>query len=240
MRKIVFLLLILILAFNFSACQKAIKADDIRYIEIREGSFKRNYNVDEEIDFSNVYIVIVLKDKKGSMVEKVEPSMLEGFDSSTTTGFAEKRSMRVKYMGIYTSYWDYTVSSAYDINTNARLKAQQQTSGSELKVKLLMEMDTLPQIYGVTAVVNFDFSKLAYDDTVDFLLEDWEMTKRSLKAGTFSFVYYSQIADPITEDSELLEFAFDIKETGDPNITITDIVVSDGDNDINLPDINVQ
>ena len=71
MKKILAALFILIFSFCLAGCRdKQIKAGDISYIEIQKGSFKTVYNVDEKINFDNVYIVIVLKTIKATSCRK--------------------------------------------------------------------------------------------------------------------------------------------------------------------------
>lgn len=240
MKKIVFILIIIAVMFSFVGCKKEMTAEDIQYIEIRKGSLKEVYNVDEQIDFSNVFIVIVLKDKKGELVQRVDASMLEGFDTSTTTFETERRIMRVKYKGIYTSEWYYRVTSSYNVNTKARIRMEQQTIDNKLKVKLTLDLDTLPEIYGVQMSVNFDNSKLAYHGAQP-IKEGWKLERRNVRAGSFVFLFYAEKASQsVTTNSQLLEFTFDIVATGSFNIELKDIVLSDGESDIYLPDASLK
>lgn len=232
------ILLIMLIAVALAGCGgKEIRADDIKFIEIRDGSFKTTYAVDEKIDFRNVYIVITLKDNKGEVVEKVTNDMLEGFDTSTTTASMEMRTMRVKYKGMFTSNWNYTVASPYAINTKARLRLSGEKAGSKYKLNLRMELDEIPQINALQIQVNYDATRLTFNNESEGGLAGWEINKVSTKSGSFDMLYYAAPgAQPFDEDGSLTTLVFDVLSDGDFNIEITNIHVSLGESDIYLPD----
>lgn len=232
------ILLIMLISVALSGCGgKEIRADDIKFIEIRDGSFKTTYAVDEKIDFRQVYIVITLKDNKGEVVENVTPDMLEGFDTFTTTASMEMRTMRVKYKGMYTSNWNYTVASPYAINTKARLKLSGEKAGSKYKLNLNMELDEIPQIDALQIQVSYDATRLTFNNETEGGLAGWESNKVSTKSGSFDMLYYAApAAQPLKEDGSLTTLVFDILSDGDFNIQITNIHVSFGESDIYLPD----
>ncbi|HHT82907.1 MAG: cohesin domain-containing protein [Christensenellales bacterium] len=241
MKKILAALFILIFSFCLAGCRdKQIKAGDISYIEIQKGSFKTVYNVDEKINFDNVYIVIVLKNDKGHIVQKVTPDMLEGFDTSTTTGPTQRRSMRVKYLGMYTSYWDYVVVSEYNIITKARLKLNEKIEGDNFFVTLNLDFQDLSPVYAFMMTVRFDSSQLDYNDDVLLYNSGWELEKRNINPGSFTFIYYcGKEGRAVVQSGDLLRFCFNKKVAGSVNVEIEEITLSDGNNDINLPDVKL-
>lgn len=243
MKKVALIILLIILAMvALSGCKnKEIRADEIKFIEIRDGSFKTTYAIDEQIDFRNVYIVITLKDNKGEVVEHVTPEMLEGFDTFTTTASMEMRTMRVKYKGMYTSNWNYTVASPYAINTKARLRLSSEKVDNKYKLSLSVELDEIPQINALQMQVSFNDTRLVYNNETEGGLTGWESNKVSTKSGTFDMLYYAAPGtQPLKEDSKLTTLVFDILSDGDFNLQITNIHVSFGEGDIYLPDATLK
>lgn len=243
MKKAALILLLITLALvMLSGCGgKEIRADEIKFIEIRDGSFKTAYAVDEKIDFNNVYIVVTLKDNKGEVVVKVTEDMLEGFDTSTTTASMEMRTMRVKYKGLYTSNWNYTVASPYVINTKARLKLTSERAGSQFKVRLSIDIDEIPEIYAVQMEVNYDAARLDFNGETEDGLSGWTSNRVSTKTGAFDMLYYAEPGtSPITLDTSLMVLVFNIKAEGEFNIQIKNIHVSFGESDIYLPDASLK
>lgn len=235
------LIVSLIIVLSMTGCDRgAIKADDISYIEVREQSLKGNYEVDEKIDFSNVYIVIVLKNNKGQIVERVTSAMLEGFDTTTVTGFGEQRVMRIKYKGIYTSDWFYIVTSKYDVNSKARINLKKSMENGRANVSINIDMDVLPEIYAIQANVSYNRAKLDYLG-FEGKIEGWSMTVIT-RTGGLAFVYCidTNNTEPVTESSELIELSFYMLEAGDATIELTDIVITDAQKDIFLPDASVK
>ncbi|MDD4316170.1 MAG: cohesin domain-containing protein [Clostridia bacterium] len=240
MKKTALILLMIVFTIvALSGCgAKEIRADDIKFIEIRAGSFKTEYGVDEKIDFTNVYIVITLKDNKGEVVERVTSEMVEGFDTSTTTAPMDMRAMRVKFKGLYTTMWNYVVSSPYTINTKARLQAVSETVENKYKVELSLTLDEIPEVSGVQIEVTYDATRLDYDDELEDILSGWDTVKTSTKTGTFNLLLYAAPGtQPLTSDGKLTALVFDIKASGTFFVQIKNIHISFGEGDIYLPDI---
>lgn len=239
MKKILVLLIIIIVAFSMGSCNKdTIKADDIKEILIRENSLKAVYNVDEQIDFSNAYIIIYLKNGKESWA-KVDENMLEGFDSSTTTDPTELRWMRVKYLGLYTSEWYYSVTSNYVIDTKTRITINAEQTANQLKVKLSVDYHEASRISAIKMNIDYDNTKLTFNDSINILRTGWRIENRNVRAGSFACLYYAYNSTPITESGDLLEFVFDVTQSGNANIEIKAIEISDGEKDTYLPDVKL-
>src|SRR5690554_526939 len=170
--SIVFMFLI-VSSFLFFGCSNGkINPNDIDYIEFREGSLKTEYGVDENLDFDKIYIVIVLKDNKGDIVEKVLPSMMEGFDTSTTTGPIETRSMRAKFMGHYTTPWNYIVTNTVDINTLARIRLDQEKNGNKLEVKASIDLEDLSNIKGFMMDITYNSTNIMREE-IQTSIDNW-------------------------------------------------------------------
>lgn len=245
MKRFVTIIVIAILisssSFLLFGCSKgSLNPNDIDYIEFRDNSLKLVYDVDEKLDYNNIFIVVVLKDNKGDIVEKVLPSMMEGFDSSTTTGPVETRAMRAKYMGFYTTPWNYRVVNNYDINTKARLKLEENTQGEAFEVSASLDTDELANIKGMMMDISYDTTKIVRQGDIEINIEGWELSIRSIREGSFSVLYYARpFSSPIDNDTDLFVLAFEKIGSGDPNIEIKNIILSDGDTDIHLPDVKL-
>ncbi len=228
-------ILITIISGSLACNNKTLSPDDIAYIEVRQNSLKNNYEVDERIDFSNVYIVIVLKKDRGHIVERVTAEMLEGFDTSTVTEFGEERVMRIRYLGIYTSDWGYTVTSKYDVNSKARIKLEQSIYGGRATITVSIDMDVLPEVYAIKANVSYNRAMLEYHK-IEGKIEGWELEADSARPGSFPFVYYAKNLKPITKDSIIMQILFYTVEDGDSLVELTNIEITDAQRDIFLPD----
>lgn len=242
MKKIALItVLIIVLVFCFASCsEKSIVPNDIDSIEIREGSLKSTYMIDEEIDFSNVYIVIKLKNGEGLVTEKVSSNMLEGFDVSTTTEFAEMRSMRIKYMGFYTSYWYYEVTNENDINTNARILLKEQLNNGTSAIDISLSIADISCIYAFSMEISFDKEKYSYNNDIQSAIDGWIVEKGMEKNGSFIIVFYALPGiNPIVSNSKLLTLSF-LKLQSGGTIIVENISVSDRSKDIYLPDASIE
>ena len=97
-------------------------------------------------------------------MERVLPSMLEGFDTSTTTGPTETRSMRAKYMGFYTTPWNYIVTNAVDIETNARIQLREKENGDKLDIIASLKIEDLSGIKGMMMDISYNTTNLIRQD----------------------------------------------------------------------------
>lgn len=242
MKRFLTLIILATLILALFGCNKGVlRAEDIKFIEIRERSFKSSYAVDEEINFDYVFIVITLKDNKGEIVERVEPNMIEGFDTSTTTFSTETRAMRIKYKGVYTSYWNYVVSGEYNINTKARLRLSQEKAEGNLIVNVAIELKDMIEVKGMIMEVVFDNTRLSHNSTIEIKNEDWTIEKKVKSTSGFSLLYsFRPGAKPITTSGEILTLVFNIEDSGNANVELKNIILSDGTKDFNLPNAKLQ
>ena len=68
----------------------------------------------------------------------------------------------------------------------------------------------------------------------------WELEKRNINPGSFTFIYYcGKEGRAVVQSGDLLRFCFNKKVAGSVNVEIEEITLSDGNNDINLPDVKL-
>lgn len=241
MKKVLLLIILATLMLTLYGCANSeIRAEDIKFIEIREGSLKSSYAVDEEIDFKFVFIVITLRDNKGEIVEKVTPSMIEGFDVSTTTLPTEPRSMRIKYKGIYTTDWNYIVTNENAISTKARLTLSKNEIDEYLHITVAIKLEEIEQIKALLMEITFDTSRLSLVGEIETKNNGWAAQKKSISPGGFKLLYaFEPGASPITQDAELFTMIFKIEEKGTAKVELKNIILSYGTRDVNLPSVKL-
>lgn len=231
----VFLTLVIIsgLCVCLSSCQKD-GEEVVNSVEVREGSLKNSYNLDEKLNLANVFIVV-----NGTKVVGVTADMVEGFNTDTVTPTASPRQMRIVYLGkYYTSYWSYHVVSTYQVNTKARINAVLSSSGDNLRLILNLSLDELKDIYAVSFTV--EYNSASYTPSAGSFIgniKDWEISCEDDSAGKLGVVYYAPPSvQPLNSGGKLLTLDF-TKLTGTvKSVTVSGIILSDRKQEFYLPD----
>ena len=233
MKKIKFLSIPLIVCmlvmFAFTGCSD----NEIVSASIRTNSFKQYYNVDDELDLTNAYLVVDYKNGESSQYNITE-EMISGFDT-TTTG---KKTMTITYQGTAVEY-QFNVyndeNALYDILTTARLSVLCETVDSDMRYSFYFSKGDMAE----TKAFLFD---IEFNDTVDITDDNYTLTtqidgwnSRAMKktAKTIRLLIYSTNEEGLTESGYIATFTIDGCTTR--NVALKNIKISDGTNDYYLP-----
>jgi len=238
MKKLVLLILITVLLFAVSCTGKDILEDEIAYIEIRTGSLKASYLLDEKLNLAEVYIVVKLKGNKGERVVNVTKDMIVGFDTSTT---AAAREMYITYKGKTTTPWIYSVVNKYEITTAARLTLSNVANEGGTRLIIGFDKGDIERIYAVKFEVQFEPSVFRLRDHPfsGSMSSGWanELDKHS---GSVTVLYYAETGgSPIESSGRLLSLDFTGAETG-KTFKLSAIVIADRENEYSLPDVTLK
>lgn len=253
-----FLTVIMLVCLIASAlCLCSCKDDDsnaeILKIEVRSGSLKATYQLDEVLDLSSVYIVVYYSNQVQEPVN-VTADMLEGYDTSTCTSSSvsdpnaeRKRIIRIRYKGFVTSDWYYTVvyqdGMSKTVTTKARLTATGITGGMDYRVAVGFAQNGITPLYGMTFELKFDSAAIEpVDDFFVGTLSGWDFAYTEVAKDEYRCTYYATAgAAPLNADkAQLFTFVF-TKPAGAANtVRITNVVVSDREKKIYMPDAEVK
>lgn len=217
-RKLALLLLVWLFMFSVVSCTKN---SAVSSISINSSSFKFEYAIDEKINYNTAFITLHYSNGKTAKM-RLTPDMIVGFDS-TTTGFG--KVLTVSYLE-FTSTFIYNVKNSYDILTSTRLKAEVIAEKIFLSLKPLNDFSY--GVFGVNFRVSGTFSSIKLLGTTPFAIE------YSQKDNICEVVVYSLSGDPFTSTENFIEL---VATASISSLNITNIIISDGYNDINLPNI---
>ncbi|MFW5780687.1 MAG: cohesin domain-containing protein, partial [Bacillota bacterium] len=136
--------------------------------------------------------------------------------------------------------WNYRVVNDFDINTKTRLRLEEESQEDSIEVTASLDIDNLSNIKGMMMDISYDTTKIVRQGDIDLSIDGWDISVRSIREGSFSVLFYAKpLSPPIEDDTELFDMVFEKIGSGDPNIEINNIILSDGDEDIFLPDVKL-
>lgn len=234
MRKCAAFISILALVLGLCACVSA--EDEITVISIKEGSFASVYDLDEGFGYGSAFLTAARKSGKTTDIP-ITAEMLSGFDTATTG----VRKMHASYAGLTTVEWEYEVvyakSPSKKILTSARLTAEQNEYPTGISRAVNAKLGSLERIAAATFTLKCaeSFADASLRSPELEVKEGWDYSLHYVNAFSVRVLVYKTQADGLTADGELLKINI-IGAQSSQTVTLTDIVLSDGVNDYELPD----
>lgn len=215
---------LLLCASVLAAC--AGKEPEVSKINIVNGSFKESYNLDEQINYDNIQILITYKNDTKKQI-KVQKDWITGLDVATT-GINKK--LIITYQGVSASFI-YSVSYKANISTPVRLGITESGTDSYKVVQLALgNLDKMP-IYAVK--IDISLNGLAFVSKEDNISEDWDVATKATQAKLTLF-FYSKNGGTRLQDGYLTELTL----SGQADQLFIEVSVSDGDSDHKAPDVS--
>ena len=224
MKRVAVLFVLLFIAFTLFACgQSEIVAVDLAF------DLPEKFDVDEPFSVEGKKGVVLYAD--GSREDfSLREDHIVGFDSSTT---GEKRAKLV-YKGVEKEFSyrvEYASSPTKEILTDARVRIEKAASLNGTAIALYIDCGGLSGVDAVTFT-------LECDRTLDALPEltcstaGWDVRAKEYTSAV-KVVVFKRGGEPLSGDIEFLS----VSAVGltDGNFSLRDVVVTDGERDLDLP-----
>lgn len=249
--KLIFIIIIILILFiplTFVACSDR-EADKVIEISIRENSFKEQYEVDEELNFDNIYILAKKQDGTSEYIN-VESGMVIGFDTTTTTAGSGSRKLYIEYKGVLSESVSYdvvySVDNSKEIITKARIGAGKSVKNDILSINLriyprgLENINTFLLTFRGDNILNVtaDYSNLSFEKPLG-----WNVNFSVSQDGkSLKLLFYNDKSDNGISDNS--DFIINIADGNiNDNYKVIDIEMANITDDIvnkyYLPDIVV-
>jgi hypothetical protein len=193
--------------------------DPIR-LDIAEGSFKAQYDLDEELDLSNAKMLVWYDSKKNEELS-INRAMVSGFDSQTPGA----KTLTVSYKGVACEV-NYSVISDKDVDTPFRLSVSiDNINGTSLSISTKNSERIENGIYAISftmSLVGLNFKGISNYDNAKFNLSS-VVTSTTIKVVLFTKGDYK-----ITSSGEIFKINVEKTTSTIYSISITDIQMSDG------------
>lgn len=223
---VILLTAVLCCALLLTACGKGAISKKVDKLQIVSGSFKEVYNLDEEINYENIYIIVTYEDGKSEQI-KVDKSRIEGLDLTTT---GNNRKLTVTYAEASASFI-YSVVYKSTVTTPVRLSAAKAEENGKKSVTLsLSALDKMP-VYAVK--IDIVLNGMIFVSKEDVFPSTWAAAV-SESSGKLSLLFYSKDGSAALGVGEgLAKLVF----SGNAERIRIDTTVSDGIEDRRAPEV---
>ncbi|MFA6866334.1 MAG: hypothetical protein WCR54_02330 [Clostridia bacterium] len=223
--------------------------DAIESITIKENSLKSSYEVDEVLNYDNIFI-LVTKQNGTSEYVNCELGMLVGFDTTTTTGAEETRQIYIEYKGVLSENYTYEVKYSTDnskqILTSARLGLGKSEKNDSLSFNIRYYDRGLENVNTIMFTLRSANDIQILEDSTNLSFEKpngWSISyNHSQDENTLKVIFYNK--DNLVGLSDNADFIINIaggNKAAVYSIIDTEIANIDSDGNVNryyLPNIN--
>ncbi len=225
------LILVIILSAAFIVCLTACdEYGAVESVAFADERLKTVYEIDETFDLDAVKLDVICQNKVRSAV--VGADAVTGFDTST----CGRKTLTVECEG-FTAEWAYTVEYTKEVNrtvnTSARVNLEQEAYPTGIRRAVGIERGELNKIsavmFTVSAEKNFadkDFSRFEVEPSPYFSCRLFYVNAKTVRV----LVY----AAGTTEGDEICKF--NLLGLNDCKVKLSEISVSDGEDDYYLPE----
>ncbi|MDR0696946.1 MAG: bacterial Ig-like domain-containing protein [Christensenellaceae bacterium] len=219
-----YLIVVILLLLLFVTLTSCTSKTPIR-LEVSDGSFKEQYNLDDELDLTDAKLRAWYSKTKSEEVS-INRAMVSGFDSHTP---GVGKILVVSYKGAQLNI-EYDILSDSDVDTPFRIVA----SGATNNTLSISTKNTERIENGVCGVsLTLSLTGLVFNGITNYDTENFNLTYIET-ATTIKIVFYTKGDYIITSSGELFKINFS-KDSNSSiyRVGITDIVMSDGYRDYN-------
>lgn len=236
-KKIVVFFLSIALAITLFGCI-ATPETTISFVEIGQNSFKDIYDIDEELNFEKIEVIV--KYKSGdALTVPCSADMVFGFDTKTTGD----KTLYVSYKGIKSTIKEYKVvnigNETVSIKTSCRVVLQSEALPNAASYAFSLNIGDLSKVSAISFTIKSDSDIGVTPDKknveITNLLTGWQAESYRVDKYTLKILVYKASGLDISKD---LSFAtLNVIEQEAVTVTVSSITVSDGEKDYYLPNI---
>lgn len=192
-KVVAIIIFICLLPLVFSSCSE--RTDPvITSIIIKQNSFKSSYEIDEKLNYDNIFILVTYDNGDATYVQ-CDNSMIRGFDTLTTG----ERQLYIEYNGAKSDLVDYEVLYSIDnskqILTSARLEYSTITNNEILSYTIDYYSGDLKNCQAILfnlysedeLNINSDFSNVSFE-----VPTGWDFSRKLLSSKNMRVMFYNK------------------------------------------------